>query len=77
MQGAAQIEERNDHPYEPAWDFELAPWIQAGKLLWIAPGDDALALRSDVDACPYLALPGHRGITRLQDGEAWWPDDVP
>jgi hypothetical protein len=76
VQGPEQIEEREDHPYEVEWDYDLAPWIAAGKLWWIAPGDAELELRSDVESCPYLDLTGHRGITRLQEGEVWWPDDI-
>ncbi len=65
-----------DHPYEGDWDYDLRPWIERGKLLWIAPGDSSLTLRRDVDGCPYVDLPGHRAITRVQEGEAWWPDDI-
>jgi hypothetical protein len=37
----------NDVPYDPMdADFGLAKWIKAGKLLWIAPGDEAMVLQS-------------------------------
>lgn len=52
-------------------DFELAPWIEVGKLLWIEPGDESLRLHNTVDDCPYLNLPGNRHIQRIQDGEVW------
>lgn len=76
VQGPEQIEEKQDHPYEAEWDYDLGPWIDSGRLLWIAPGDATLQLRSTREDCPYLALGGRRGITSLQDGDAWWPDDV-
>lgn len=43
----------------PDYDTDLAPWIQRGKLLWIAPGDDSLLLRADLGACPYLGMEGN------------------
>lgn len=43
------------------WDFELGPWIERRKVLWIEPGDAELRLRRAADApCPYLGLPGRR-----------------
>lgn len=52
---------------EESWehDFDLAPWIRAGKLRWIAPGDKDLALRDDPEGCPFLAVDGPRAIQRL------------
>ncbi len=52
-------------------DFEIAPWIAAGKLLWIKPEDETLTLHNTLDDCPYLDLPGERHIQRIQDGEVW------
>ena len=60
--------------YEPAIDevdFELAAWIREGKLLWIAPGDATLTLRSDVRACPYVGLTGVRAFQRVYGGHVW------
>jgi hypothetical protein len=57
-------------------DFELAPWIRAGRLLWIAPDDDTLTLRSTVAGCPYLELPGRREPIYLQDGDLWAESDL-
>jgi hypothetical protein len=46
-------------PADP-WDFELRPWIEQGKLKWIAPDDASLTLHSETDKCPYLDLQGSR-----------------
>lgn len=53
------------------YDFELAPWIQQGKLLWIAPGDVTCGLHEGLVGCPYLSLAGHRTPVCIQDGEVW------
>ena len=68
--------EGEDFPYEGDWDFDLGPWLDNGKLLWISPGDAALELHRGRDGCPFVDLPGRRGIARVQDGEVWWPPDV-
>ncbi len=39
-------------------DFDLAPWVKSGKLLWISPGDAAMKLHATLDGCPYLNEPG-------------------
>jgi hypothetical protein len=52
-------------------DFDLAPWIQEGKLLWIAPDDATLRLQSLLTNCPYLDLPGSHSPVYLQNGESW------
>jgi hypothetical protein len=49
----------NDYPNDP-WDFELAPWIARGKLLWCVPGSGNATLADPKTACPYLNLPGRR-----------------
>jgi len=54
-------------------DFELAPWIDRGALLWIAPGDAELRLQSTSAGCPYLGLQGRRTFVRVQEGESWEP----
>lgn len=56
-------------------DFNLAPWISAGRLQWIAPGDQGMELRNSVDGCPYLGLDGRRSFQRIQNGRVWGPDD--
>lgn len=57
-------------------EFDLAPWIRAGKLLWIAPDDQTLTLRSDVRACPYLVPDGPRAFQRIYRGHVW-TDEAP
>ncbi len=59
------------------WDFELAPWIEKGKVLWIEPDLDAagqpLVLRRandpDSPACPFVNLPGERAPQQIEGGE--------
>lgn len=57
-------------------DFDLERWIKAGKLLWIAQGDETSALHDGVEDCPYLDLPGRRTFVRTQFGETWEPTPV-
>jgi len=52
-------------------DFELRPWLESGKLSWIAPGDLGLELRTGVEGCPYVGLEGERGRQYFQRGQAW------
>jgi hypothetical protein len=49
-------------------DFDLEPWVESEKLLWIAPGDSTLELRAGTNGCPYLDLPGRRNFVRIQAG---------
>lgn len=49
------------------WDFDLAPWLDSGKLLWIDPGDDSLTLKEG-KPCPYEALPGTHEDQEIDDG---------
>ncbi|GAC1646656.1 MAG: hypothetical protein NVS9B11_18730 [Candidatus Dormibacteraceae bacterium] len=49
-------------------DFDLAPWIERGKLRWIAPDDPGLRLHSDIEGCPYLAIRGSRVFQRVERG---------
>ncbi len=57
-------------------DYALAPWVARGKVLYILPGDDTLTLRSGVDGCPYLDLPGRRVLNRISNGVIY-PLDTP
>ena len=41
------------------WNFDLAPWLEKEKLLWIEPGDESLGLRNGRPS-PYENLPGTR-----------------
>ena len=49
-----------DHVADVAedFDFDLAPWIRRGRVLWIAPGDKTLTLRSTADDCPFVGIAG-------------------
>jgi hypothetical protein len=49
-------------------DADLKPWMEAGKLLWIQPGDTSMILRSDARPCPFLVLKGSRLDCTLFDG---------
>lgn len=49
-------------------DFDLGPWLRAGRLLWIAPGDDTARLRADPDGCPYTGLEGDRAPAFVAHG---------
>lgn len=43
------------------WDFDLEPWVERGKLLWIEERDEEMRLRSRDDGpCPYVGLEGRR-----------------
>jgi hypothetical protein len=59
---AAETDVHEEH------DFDLAPWIERGKLLWIAPGDDELALHDDLAGCPFLDLEGTRQSQLISEG---------
>ena len=52
-------------------DFELAPWIEKEKLLWIRQEDRTLALKSGTEGCPYLGIRGAHGIQRIRAGRVW------
>jgi hypothetical protein len=53
-----------------AWDFDLAPWIESGKLLWIEPEDAGLELKgADDGTSPYVGLAGDRQPQRFQRGQ--------
>jgi hypothetical protein len=56
-------------------DADLKPWMEAGKLLWIQPGDTSMTLRSDTRPCPFLALKGSHMDSTLFDGIR--TEDVP
>jgi len=55
----------------PAADFDLGPWITAGRLAWVAPGDPTVHLERTASTCPYLGLPGDHRFQRLQMGRAF------
>jgi hypothetical protein len=53
-------------------DFDLRPWLEGGRVWWIAPGDESLTLRQGADGCPYVDLPGERRRRYLQEGDTWF-----
>jgi hypothetical protein len=58
-------------PNDP-WDFELKPWLQAGKIRWCPPGADNTFLSTEPwELCPYLDLPGERQRMEVQQDRAW------
>ena len=54
-------------------DADLAPWIERGKLRWIAPDDADATLRAEVRGCPYLDLEGTLEFQRVQSEKVWTP----
>jgi hypothetical protein len=55
----------------PPPDFDLAPWIGAGKLAWVRPGDKTLEPVHEVDGCPYIELEGTHRHQRVQAGQVF------
>ena len=49
-------------------DYELAPWIERGRLRWIHPSDAEFALREGLDGCPFVDLEGTRRPQRIEGG---------
>ncbi len=67
-----------DYPLE--WDFDLAPWIEMGKVLWTPPGDPGAEARSALRGCPYLGLlrPGDpQGMGILSFGNLRYTEITP
>lgn len=62
---------------ENRYDYDLRPWLERGDLRWIEAGDSDLELRVGTEDCPYLDLTGHRGVTRIEEGDVWWPGEAP
>ncbi len=58
------------------YDFDLAPWVEAGRLAWVAPGDGSLTIRTGAAGCPYLGLGGRRSVVRIREGRVWTPGEV-
>jgi hypothetical protein len=50
------------------WDFDLAPYIESDKLLWIDPGDASLKLHNGLPS-PYVGLKGTQQRQIIQEGE--------
>ncbi|WAL67895.1 hypothetical protein ORV05_09025 [Amycolatopsis cynarae] len=51
------------------YDFDLGPWLDSGKLLWIAPDDSGATLREGLPGCPYVDLGGTRKLQMIHDGK--------
>ena len=52
------------------WDFDLAPWIQQDRLLWIEPEDPDLKLHGSADGkSPFSGLTGEQRPQRCQRGQ--------
>jgi hypothetical protein len=56
---------------EQEYDFDLKPWIKAGKLLWIDTDDANLILHSTLSRFPYADLPGRKYPVGLFNGKIW------
>lgn len=52
---------------EDEYDFDIAPWIQKGKLKWIAINDKTLELQNSIDNCPFLDLKGYKYPVIIQN----------
>ena len=48
------------------WDFDLQPYVEAGKLFWCPPDSENLSLAPAGEACPYVNLSGRRENIRVQ-----------
>jgi len=49
-------------------DFDLEPWLEQNRLLWIDPGDETLTLRAGMKGCPYRDLKGRKTLQTLFEG---------
>jgi len=56
---------------EAEYDFNLGPWVQSGRLLWITPGDRTMTLRTGLTGCPFTGLGGEEKNQRIQYGKVW------
>ena len=61
---------------EGEFDFDLGPWIEAGRVRWIAPGDAGLRLNESTAGCPYIGLDGRSEVLRVQNGRVWTTSEV-
>lgn len=58
-------------PDDTEKDFDLRPWMDTGKLMWIEPGDASLMVKTGRAGSPYLDLPGKHRRRYVQEGEDW------
>ncbi|REE97158.1 hypothetical protein [Thermomonospora umbrina] len=57
-----------NEPWPADYDFDLAPWLESGKLLWAAPGDHSFSLYGDPADCPFVGLEGPRDLAHVENG---------
>ena len=69
------VEDDDDDEIEYTYDFDLAKWVDDGKLLWIAPDDPTFMIKKGTSGCPYLNLSGSRQFSVLFDGELVEPEE--
>ena len=69
------VEDDDDEDIEYTYDFDLAKWVDDGKLLWIAPDDPTFMIKKGTSGCPYLNLEGSRRFSVLFDGEYVEPEE--
>jgi len=54
------------------WNFDLMPWLKAGKIRWCPPESDNSALSEESpDTCPYIDLPGRRENIVVKSDSSW------
>jgi hypothetical protein len=58
-----------DAPGSQDWDFDLQPWLEAGRLRWCDPRGDRTSLSvGPAPTCPFLNLPGLRAAQVILAG---------
>lgn len=55
-------------------DFDLTPWMETERLLWIAPHDATLTLQGGAVRCPYLEAAGDERDATIFEGTLWRAD---
>jgi hypothetical protein len=59
------------------WDFDLAPWIEKGKVNWLIPGTETPEIAdAGSGPCPYAGLPGEH-LPQVLSGGALELDEAP
>lgn len=56
---------------DESWDFDLLPWLEAGRLRWCSPRDEPVLSQEPAERCPYLDLPGQRERMVIQRDRSW------
>ncbi|MFH1180581.1 MAG: hypothetical protein V1710_09480 [Candidatus Bathyarchaeota archaeon] len=69
------VSDEGSERLEYTFDFDLSKWIREGKLLWIAPDDSTLSLKTGTSGCPFLNLEGSQAFSVLFDGELTKPEE--